>query len=130
MVKKKIVSKIGFTLIELLVVVTILAVLSLAGMAAFRNAAGNARDARRKADVDAVAKAMEANYQPGVGYPTALKASFFTNQKIYPQDSDPSKQTYSLTVDPNQTWFKVCAVGLEINPSEVYCRTAAQADTP
>lgn len=49
----------GFTLIELLVVIAIIAILSLVGLTLFGNAQKNARDAKRRADVDAIAAALE-----------------------------------------------------------------------
>lgn len=52
----------GFTLIELLVVISIIAVLSVVGMVVFTGVQKNARDARRKADIDSIANALEAHY--------------------------------------------------------------------
>ena len=54
--------QLGFTLIELMVVVAIIGILMAAGIVAFSGAQRNARDARRKADVDAIAKALEQRY--------------------------------------------------------------------
>lgn len=52
----------GFTLVELLVVVAIIAVLSVIGITIFGNVQRGARDAKRKADIEAIANVMEANY--------------------------------------------------------------------
>lgn len=52
----------GFTLVELLVVISIIAILSVAGMVVYTNVQLKARDAKRKGDIDAIAKAMEVNY--------------------------------------------------------------------
>lgn len=77
----------GFTLVELLVVVTIIAILTIIGITVFTSVQKNARDARRKADINAIANAMEANYDktanPGVY--DSLKTSFFSSNKV-PQD--------------------------------------------
>lgn len=58
----------GFTLIELMVVITIIAFLSVIGAVAFTNAQKNARDGRRRADVEAISTALEANFSSGM-YP-------------------------------------------------------------
>ncbi len=52
----------GFTLVELLVVVSIIAVLSVIGITIFTGAQKGARDARRKADVESISKALEAHF--------------------------------------------------------------------
>lgn len=67
-------------------VVAIIAVLSVIGITIFTGIQKNARDARRKADVDSVASAMEANYgKTTPGKYDALAASFFSSGTI-PQD--------------------------------------------
>lgn len=52
----------GFTLVELLVVVAIIAILAVIGFTVFANLQRGARDARRKADLDAITKAMEMHF--------------------------------------------------------------------
>lgn len=52
----------GFTLIELMVVVAIIGILMAAGIIAFNGAQRNARDARRRADIDGMGKALEQYY--------------------------------------------------------------------
>jgi len=65
-------SSSGFTLIELLVVISIIGILAAFIVASFTSAQQKARDSRRKADLDAVKKALElakndisGNYYPG-----------------------------------------------------------------
>lgn len=52
----------GFTLVELLVVIAIIAVLSMIGLTVFTGVQKSARDAKRKGDIDAIAKAMEVHF--------------------------------------------------------------------
>ncbi len=65
----------GFTLIELLVVIAIIAVLSTIGFAVFSGVQKGARDAKRRSDIDAIAKALEIyksqnnTYTPATSFP-------------------------------------------------------------
>lgn len=59
----------GFTLIELLVVIAILAILSMVGLALFSNVQKSVRDAKRKADLNAIVKALEIYHQQYDRYP-------------------------------------------------------------
>jgi general secretion pathway protein G len=58
----------GFTLIELMVVISIMGILMAAGIVMFTNAQKKSRDAKRRADVDALAKAIEQYYQNNGNY--------------------------------------------------------------
>lgn len=49
----------GFTLVELLVVISIIAILSVIGITIFSSAQKAARDAKRRADLKAIANALE-----------------------------------------------------------------------
>lgn len=49
----------GFTFIELLVVITIIAVVFAAGIVSYTTISKNSRDARRRADVEAIRQALE-----------------------------------------------------------------------
>lgn len=69
-------SSLGFTLIELMVVVAIIGILMAAGIVGFSNVQRVARDARRRADADAIAKAAEMLYQnTGSYYPASAYAN-------------------------------------------------------
>lgn len=68
----------GFTLIELLVVITIIAILSVIGLVVYGGVQKGSRDARRKADIGAIAKAWEGHYSNATPrYPT-LPGSWFS----------------------------------------------------
>lgn len=58
----------GFTLIELLVVIAIIAILSMIGLTVFTTIQKNARDAKRKADINSIANAIEMKRTPGTSY--------------------------------------------------------------
>jgi len=59
---KKKSGKTGFTLIELLVVISIIGFLTTAAVISFQNARAKARDARRKADLVQIVKALQLYY--------------------------------------------------------------------
>ncbi len=67
----------GFTLIELLVVIAIIGILATIIVASFANAQQRGRDARRKADLDAIKKALQLLKNDSTGakfYPAATGA--------------------------------------------------------
>lgn len=69
----------GFTLIELLVVIAILAILATIGAVVYGPISKNARDARRREDINAIAQAMETNYIQSTGKYQALVSSMFSS---------------------------------------------------
>lgn len=112
---QRLLSKKGFTLVELLVVVAIIAILSVIGLTIFTSAQANARDARRKADVDAIAKALEAARAPGsVKYETGPRNNQFSGGAV-PSDSNRyyciATSTGSVPVTwvvPGTAWTTAC----------------------
>lgn len=76
----------GFTLIELLVVVAIIAILSTIGLTLFNGAQQNARDARRKSDIDAIAAALEGKRSPGTVSYSVIAGTDFSSGTV-PVDS-------------------------------------------
>lgn len=91
----------GFTLVELLVVVSIIAILSVIGLTVFTSAQQNARDARRRADIDAIASALESTRNPGVAFYTSLPITSFAGGKV-PKDSYTTEKYCLLSVvDPD-----------------------------
>lgn len=87
--------KSGFTLVELLVVITIIAILSVIAMTVFTNVQKSARDARRRGDIDAVAKALEIN-KTAAAYKAIEPGWFAKNDRPY----DPLNT--SVTQNPPQ----------------------------
>lgn len=84
------VNKKGFTLVELLVVMTIIAILSVIGLAMYEGAQSQARDAKRRQEIDAIAAALEQRYNSSTfSYPTALDDKWFQGGGIpIPPDPD------------------------------------------
>jgi prepilin-type N-terminal cleavage/methylation domain-containing protein len=62
----------GFSFIELIVVVTIIAVLSVAGVISYSAANKKSRDSRRISDLEKMRMALEMVRQVGVTYPTTI----------------------------------------------------------
>lgn len=79
----------GFTLVELLVVVSIIAILSVIGLTIFTSAQANARDARRKADIDAIANTIEATRAPATVFYLSLPSTGFSGSTV-PMDNNNS----------------------------------------
>lgn len=77
----------GFTLVELLVVVGIMAILSVIGISIYGGARVQARDARRRLDIDAIANALEANRKPGASAYEAMASVWFASGSV-PLDSN------------------------------------------
>ncbi len=100
----------GFTLIELLVVIAILAVLTTIGMVLYSGVTKNAKDAKRKSDIESLAKAYEVRYQNG-NYPVLQETDFATGIPKPPEGGN-----YSGLLTSAASSFIVCAA-LEANPS-------------
>ena len=62
----------GFTLVELLVVITIIAILSIIGLAVYSVVLKNGRDAKRQTDLRSVQSALEQHYSDFLYYPSAV----------------------------------------------------------
>lgn len=102
----------GFTLVELLVVISIIAILSIIGMTVFTAVQKNARDARRKSDINDIAKAFEIYANPGnANKYSALSTTQFSTDAI---PTDPGTYTYNYATSGASNavagnTFTVCA---------------------
>ena len=114
----------GFSLIELMVVVAIMAILAGIGFGIFSGVQKSARDAKRKADVDAIIKAYEAKYDYGKGEYVAIVDSDFTSGKI-PKEAD--EVDYHVDFSEGNKALVVCSNRLE-KDSPVYCKYSANGD--
>lgn len=98
--KKTLNNKLGFTLVELLVVVAIIGILSTIGLVLFNSAQQNARDARRKADIESIANALETKRQPGAPTYSAITGGDFSSGSI-PIDTTNQKYCIRLYTGTN-----------------------------
>src|SRR5688572_21453384 len=98
----------GFTLIELLVVISTIAILSVIGTTIFTNTTKNAQDAKKKADVDEIAKALELKYDYSTATYTDLdpSGSEFAKGTI---PKTPSGVDYYRDLSDDNKGFIVCA---------------------
>jgi prepilin-type N-terminal cleavage/methylation domain-containing protein len=94
--RSKTFNKRGFTLIELLIVIAIIGILATFVIASFTSAQQQARDARRKADLDALKKALELWKTDSTGgkfYPPLASAPNLVPTYIKSIPTDPSGLT-------------------------------------
>ncbi len=105
----------GFTLIELMVVVSIIGILMASGILAFTNAQQSARDAKRRADVDAISKAEEQYNAANNGvYPLAANitsaiSTFFPSGSLPNDPRTGSAYTVTATANTPNSQYCVCA---------------------
>lgn len=119
----------GFTLVELLVVISIIAILAVVGVVAFKNVTGGARDSRRKADIQSMAKAYEVKYQSAGSYQAVSDADFSQGKK----PTDPLGGDYYNNRATDNSAYRVCAA-LDANAQRTcsapstncYCASSAQ----
>ena len=122
--------QLGFTMIELLVVATIIIILTTIGLASFQQASKNARNGKRKADIEAVRSALvlfrtDTGAYPiasGVGAWTTMMtaiANYTSNDTV---DDPKNTGVYVYTYSSTGPDFTLCAK-LEPDPGTDYCVT-------
>lgn len=84
--KKFLPNQKGFTLIEILVVVTIIAVLSVIAFAVFSGLGGQGNDARRTADIKALADALEVKQAASKTYNAQTIAAADFGTGVFPKE--------------------------------------------
>jgi prepilin-type N-terminal cleavage/methylation domain-containing protein len=120
--RKALTFKQGFTLIELLVAATIIVLLTAIGLVSFSVANRQARDAKRKADLEQVRAALEIYRSDNPSYPAGavvgnlgtiagLSAYLTSSNLADPKDVVPYR--YAYTPGAGNTTYTVCAT-LEI----------------
>lgn len=117
----------GFTLVELLVVITILAILGAIAFSVYANAQKSARDAKRKADIDALAK----NFESSFDFTTRTFSGIVTADFQGGAPADP-KTGYDYPIYLNGTTtdtqgFAVCA---DLETAERVCIPSVQGPAP
>lgn len=111
----------GFTLVELLVVVSIIAILAVVGMTIFTGVQSRARNARRQSDIQAIAKALEANKTPGTTVYPAIAATWFAGG-VVPTESAGTTPRYNLV-------YSVTA-GAQVAKPTTWAATAGPTSLP
>lgn len=111
----------GFTLIELMIVITIIAILAVAGAAIYTGLQKNARDSRRKADIDSIVKALEVHFDATAGSYPAPADTWFT-AGVHPQDPKTKIDYTGYPTTSVSTW-NVCAT---LENGGTYCKSNAQ----
>lgn len=131
----------GFSLIELVIAVTIIGVLTTIGLTAFSGIQGKTRDAKRKADIDAIAKAYETKYDSNSSKYNQISATDFIDGIIPIPPEGGEYLRSSFGADNKANSFRVCAK-LDAAPPEVtacpvtghpeycYCKQSSQAKFP
>lgn len=109
----------GFTLMELLIVIAILGIMSVMIVNMVRSANPQARDIRRKQNLEAIQKALEMYYSDNDAYPQSLPTLVPNSGKKYfgKLPSDPiSGNTYVYIQGTGGTSYRLYSC-LEITPT-------------
>lgn len=104
----------GFTLVELLVVIAIIAILAVVGITVYSGVQKGARDAKRKADVDAISQAYESHYLQNDATPFDIPGTGWFSAGSYPVDPTTTGNYYwngAQTIpSAKRATYTICAV--------------------
>lgn len=92
----------GFSLVELMVVISIIAILAVIGFSIFTGAQAQARDGRRRAELDALAKSLETGFDANTRVYTYTQATFnadFSITTTRPIDPQAPTRQYCIATD-------------------------------
>ena len=97
----------GFTLIELLVTIAIIAIISVVAVALFGNIQADARDGKRRAELESLANALEVNKTGGGGNYNPIVATTMLGGGTFPGASttatDPQGYPYCVAGNATST---------------------------
>ena len=108
----------GFTFVELLVVVTIIALISGIAMVSFTTTNANARDSKRKGDLEQMRAALEICRAESGSYPPSIGATISCAGQTYldpvPEDPREGQAGYDYTYTyVSATEYTLCATTME-----------------
>ena len=128
MIKPRTKTTTGFTMIELLVVTTIIIVLTAIGLVSYQSASRNARNGKRKADLETIRSALVL-YRTDIGsYPTMTTSnittllstiSSYVSSTTILDPKNTGLYVYSYTSTDGRT-FSLCG-RQEPDPGVVFC---------
>lgn len=124
-------SERGFSFVELLVVVTIIAVISGIAMVSYQSTNKNARDSKRKADIEQVRSALEIcraetrSYPASITFGGSLTCSGQTYLNPVPLDPKNGQTGFGYTYTQlSTTEYQLCALTMEAaGATSPYCVT-------
>ncbi len=114
----------GFTLVELLVVISIIAILSVIGITIYSGVQKNARDARRRGDIDSISNAWETNHVNTSPFYPKLLPAWFASGAIPRDPQTTAAYTYTGADESNaKDTYKVCVT---LEDATQYCKSSQQ----